>query len=111
AQKPQIPAGALFHLLILDRTYAPLDSDIGETAGITQVYKFKHGRNGYLVAVYITTDSSQQDLSLPAGSRALTTVSFPRKETMKEYIDSSAFRHYVTHSTIIAQLNALLENS
>ena len=95
--------GALFyHLLILDRINSP-GSDIGDPANATMLYKFRHGRNGYLVALYTSPQSSALP-QLPAGSRIVVNLSTVQKAAVREYVNSAAFRRYVTRSAVTAQL-------
>ncbi|MCL2878608.1 MAG: hypothetical protein FWF29_00050 [Treponema sp.] len=105
--KPAAAAQTLYHLLILDRVRSPLNSDIGKSNNITVVYKFKHGKNGYLIAIYKAPDNGPGLPVLPARSRILVNFSTAQKSMLKDYVNSSAFKRLVTHRTVTAQLKKL----
>jgi hypothetical protein len=98
----------LYHLLILERLYSPLNSDISDTGALSVLYKYKHGRNGYLIALYKSAAGGPVFPQLPAGSRIVLNLSTARPDTIGEYIKSNAFRRYVTNRTIRTRLQEAL---
>lgn len=98
----------LYHLLILDRTYSPRNSDIGGTDNMSIIYKLKHGSNGYLVAVYTSPGEGPVFPVFPDRSRILVDLVTTRKNTIKEYVDSSAFRKFITSRRILTQIRDAL---
>jgi hypothetical protein len=101
---------SLYHLLILDRTRCRLNSDIGDLKGIDVLYKFKHGTNGYIIAVYKTPQKGPVFPQLPDKSRILVDLITARKVTIKEYINSSAFRRFVKNSRVFSDLQKIMES-
>jgi len=97
----------IYHLLVLDRAYCP-NSDISDAGGIKILYKYRHGRNGYLIALYVSPPDGPVFPQLPARSRIVLNLSTTRSNTILEYINSSAFKRYVTNRTILGQLQAAL---
>ena len=96
-----------YHLLILDRTYSRLDSDISGTENISVVYKFVHGRNGYIVAIYKASAGGQVLPVLPNKSRIIVHLSSVQKRMIQDYVNSTAFRRLVTNRAATAQLTNL----
>jgi hypothetical protein len=101
----------VYHLLILDRTYCQANSDIGGLADIAIPYKFKHRTNGYLIAVYKSPKEGPVFPQLPDNSRILADLATARKSTILEYINSSAFRRFVTSRKIISEIQETIVNS
>jgi hypothetical protein len=99
-----------YNLLVVDRIRSALYSDIGEQDGITMLYKFKHGRNGYLIAVY-TSKEGVEIPTIPEGSRVLAIRTAIHKATIRGYVHSQGFRKYVTHSRVIPQILRVLEDA
>ena len=93
----------IYHLLVLDRVYCP-NSDIGDVSGMRILYKYRHGRNGYLIALYVSPADGPVFPQLPARSRVILNLSTTRPNTIAEYINSSAFKRYVTNRTILRRL-------
>jgi hypothetical protein len=102
---------SIYHLLILDRTYCSLNSDIGDINSIEVLYKFKHGTNGYLIAIYISPKEGPVFPQLPDKSRILVDLITARKSTIKEYINSSSFRRFVTSRRILLQIQKILKTN
>jgi hypothetical protein len=102
---------SLYHLLILDRTYCSLYSDISGVSNITILYKLKHGKNGYLIAIYKSSREGPVFPILPDRSRILVNLSTTRKATLKEYVNSSAFKKFVTSRTILTQIQTVLNRN
>ena len=100
-------AQPIYHLLVLDRVRCP-NSDISDVGSIKVLYKFKHGRNGYLIALYISPAGGPVFPRLPARSRIILNLSTARQNTVKEYINSNAFKRFVTKRTVIRQLQEAL---
>ena len=101
AEEPVSDTGDIYHLLILDRINCAPNSDISGIENITVLYKFLHGKDGYLIAVY---KSSGGGPVLPNGSSVVLNLAVIRKNTMKEFIQSGAFRIYVSKQEIISGL-------
>jgi hypothetical protein len=100
---------SIYHLLILDRVHCSLNSDISGTNNITMLYKLKHGKNGYLIAIYRSSNEGPIFPILPEKSRIIVDLLTARKETITEYVNSSAFKKFVTSRTILAQIQTVLE--
>jgi hypothetical protein len=98
----------MYHLLILDRLKCKTNSDISGLQDIKLLYKFKHGKNGYLIAVYV---SSGEGLSpvMPDKSRVLVNLSGSSKAFLRDYTNSSVFRRFVTNQRVISQLREALK--
>ena len=101
----------IYHLLILDRTYCSLNSDISDLHGIKILYKFKHGSNGYLIVIYTSPREGPIFPQLPNKSRIIVELMTVRINTIKEYINSSAFRKFVTNKRITGEMQKALENN
>jgi len=97
----------IYHLLVLDRVYCP-NSDISDTGSMRVLYKYRHGRNGYLIALYVSPADGPVFPQLPARSRIVLNLSTARPDTIKEYINTGAFRRFVTNRTILKQLQEAL---
>jgi hypothetical protein len=100
----------LYHLLVLDRTYSP-NSDIGDVGSMRVLYKYRHGRNGFLIALYVSSADGPVFPQLPARSRIVLNLSTVRPNTIGEYINSNAFRRFVTNRTILTQLREALRRN
>jgi len=100
----------IYHLLILDRIYSPLNSDISDTAGISILYKFRHGRNGYLVALYKSMAGGPVFPKLPNRSRVLVDLMSVQPNTIREYINTRAFRVFVTNRRVLSRMDAVLRD-
>lgn len=100
----------IYHLLILDRTSSPSNSDIGDIDNKLVLYKFKHGTNGYLIVIYKSPLEGSVFPLFPNRSRILVDLVTARKKTIIEYINSSAFRIFVTSRKISSQMQNILKN-
>jgi hypothetical protein len=96
-------AQPIYHLLVIDRVKCP-NSDISDVDGMKVLYKFKHGRNGYLIALYVSPADGPVFPQLPAKSRIILNLSSARSNTILEYVNSNAFKRFVTKRTVIRQL-------
>lgn len=94
----------MYHLLILDRLRCPLNSDIGGIDSRSLRYKLKHGKNGYLIAIYKVPVGGPAFPILPNKSRIVLDLMTNRPNTIKEYVASSAFKRFVTNRTVLAQM-------
>jgi len=101
----------IFHLLVLDRSYSPRNSDISGTENIKVLYKFKHGVDGYLIAIYKTSGAGPVFPVLPPKSRVVVNLMSVQKSIIRDYVNSSAFRRLVTHRTVVPQLRKLFETT
>ena len=97
-----------YHLLIVDRTNSPPDSDIGDVANATMLYNYTHDRNGYFVALYVSPQQDPLSLQLPDGSYVVANMTAAQRIAVREYVNSSAFRRFVTNRTVISQLQRVL---
>jgi hypothetical protein len=101
-------ARPLYHLLILDRTRCAFYADISGINSNAVLYKLKHGKNGYLIALYKSPADGPVFPVLPSNARILLDLMTSRPSTIKEYINSSAFRRFVTSQKILRQIRAVL---
>jgi hypothetical protein len=100
---------AFYNLLVVDRGHSALNSDIGETDGIKMLYKFKHGNDGYLIAVYTSKESL--DLPpMPDGSRIIAIWASKHKSEIRGYVHSPVFGNFVTHRQAIPEILRVLED-
>jgi hypothetical protein len=106
-----VSAQTSYHLLVVDRTYSALDSDIENLRGITSLYKYNHGRNGYIVSLYISAKGSPSLPVLPEGSRVILDLTALHKITLREYSNSREFRRYVTNRRVLAAIQRALEDT
>ena len=97
----------LYHLLVLDRIYSPLFSDISGLENITVLYKFLHGKDGYLIAVYKNSSEGPVFPQMPNGSRVLVDFVSVWPAAIQDYINSAAFRRFVTNRGILSALQNL----
>ncbi|MCL2138873.1 MAG: hypothetical protein FWH41_05015 [Treponema sp.] len=97
----------VYHLLVLDRVYCP-NSDITDADNMQILYKYKHGRNGYLIALYVSPAEGPVFPQMPARSRIFFNLSTVHKNTILEYVNSNVFRRFVTSRTILRQLREAL---
>ena len=109
SEMPRLNASQpVYHLLILDRLYSPLNSDISDTDGISILYKYRHGRNGYLIALYKSPAEGPVFPQLPDKSRVMADLVSVRVNTIREYIHSRAFRRFVTKQRVLSDMDAIL---
>jgi hypothetical protein len=99
----------IYHLLIVDRRRCPANGDIGGISPHLVLYNFKHHTNGYLIVVYQSPAEGPVFPQLPENSRILVDLATARPKTLIEYIDSSAFRVFVTNRDITADIRWVLE--
>jgi hypothetical protein len=97
----------IYHLLVIDRVNCP-NSDISDVGSINVLYKYKHGRNGYLIALFVSSKDGPVFPKLPARSRIVLNMSSARSDTIVRYINSNAFKRYVTKRTVLSQLQEAL---
>jgi len=100
----------IYHLLVLDRVYCP-DSDISDTGSMQILYKYRHGRNGYLVLLYVPPADGPVFPQLPARSRIILNLLTVSPNIMSVYINSSVFRRYVSSPAILTQLQEALRKN
>jgi hypothetical protein len=98
----------MYHLLILDRVKCKTNSDISGLQDIKMLYKFKHGKNGYLIAVYVSSGEGQLPV-MPDKSRVLVNLTGSSKAFLRDYTNSSVFRRFVTNRRVISQLREALK--
>ena len=93
----------LYHVLVIDRQLNP-GSDISDLSGIRVLYKFRHGRNGYLIAVYVSPMEGPVFPQLPHRSRIIVNMTSVSRNVLKTYINSPAFRRLVSNNTVRTQM-------
>jgi hypothetical protein len=100
---------SIYHLLILDRTYCKLNSDISDLNGIEILYKYTHGINGYLIAIYRSSENGPIFPKFPDKSRILVDLITVRKSTLKDFVESGSFRRFVTSRKIRTEILNLIK--
>jgi hypothetical protein len=100
----------IYHLLVLDRAHSP-NSDISDVGSMRVLYTYRHGRDGYLIALYVSSVDGPVFPQLPARSRIVLNLSTTRPDTIREYINSSAFRRFVTARAILTRLQEALREA
>jgi len=98
---------SIYHLLILDRIHSPLKSDICGLKNITVLYKFLHGDNGYLIAIYKSADEGPVFPVLPENSNIIVNFSTVQKSMIQDYVNSAAFKRLVTNKAVLAEIGNL----
>jgi hypothetical protein len=101
----------IYHLLVLDRTYSPLNSDLGDTDKISILYRLKHGSNGYLIAIYTSSGEGPVFPIFPNKSRVVVNFITTRKAIIEEYVNSGAFKKFVTNRKILTQMQNVLKTN
>jgi hypothetical protein len=96
----------MYHLLILDRSSA-VDSDISGVAKDALLYKAKHGKTGYLIALYKVTKGSQA-AGLPSNSAIVLELVTNRKSTISEFVNSAPMKNFVTEPKVLSRLREAL---
>jgi len=92
----------LYHILVLDRRSSPSNSDIND-AGLSVVYKYQHGENGYLIVLYKSMSRTVLPV-LPIGSRIVANYTSSHRNMIQEYVNSVMFSRHVTHPVVLSQL-------
>lgn len=108
-EMPRLGAsGRLYHLLILDRRFAAANANIATAEEMEVLYIFRHGARGYLIAVYASPADGPVFPLMPHGSRIMVNLTTTRRATLTEFVNSAAFRRFVTNRAITQDLrNAL----
>jgi hypothetical protein len=96
----------MYHLLILDRSHA-VDSDISGVAKDALLYKAKHGKTGYLIALYKVTKGNQA-AGLPANSAIVLELVTNRKSTISVFVNSAPMKDFVTEPKVLTHLKEAL---
>jgi hypothetical protein len=99
----------IYHLLILDRSRCSSNADIVDISNNRFLYKFKHGANGYLIALYTSPGTGPVFPQFPDRANILVDLITTRKSTIREYINSSSFRRFVTSRRILLQIQRALD--
>ncbi|MDR2734946.1 MAG: hypothetical protein LBC99_09985 [Spirochaetota bacterium] len=94
----------IYHVLVLDRRRSRLNADIAGAEGISVLNKYRHGANGYLIAVYTARAGGAAFPVLPAGSKVLVNYVSTNRAAVINYLNSAQFRKYVSSRTIINQM-------
>jgi hypothetical protein len=98
----------LYHLLVLDRAHCEANADISDLQSIKLIYKFSHGKNGYLVAVYASSNEGPVFPVMPDRSRVIVNMITTNLTFLRDYANSSPFKRFVTNRQAIAQLRRAL---
>ena len=101
---------ALYQLLILDRRNCAADSDIIEPENMKLLYKFPHGEKGYLIVVFVSSIDGPVFPIIPDRARIIVNLMTTDIAFLKEYMDSSPFKRFVTNKEAISQLRRVLGN-
>jgi hypothetical protein len=101
----------IYHLLILDRISCSSNADISGIDTIEVLYKYKHGTNGYLIAIYTSPKEGPVFSQLPDRSHVLVDLITVRKSIINDYINSSLFRRFVTNRRILSQIQNVLDKN
>jgi rare lipoprotein A len=103
------PTQPLYHLLILDRRNSAANSDISDLQNIQLIFKFSHGKNGYLIAIFVSTTEGPVFPVMPDRSRILVNLMTTDLAFIRDYTNSTAFNRFVTNPEVVAQLRAALK--
>lgn len=98
----------LYHLLLLDRRHCAPYADISDLHNIQLLYKFLHGKNGYLVAIYASSNEGPVFPVMPYKSRILVDIMTSDKAFLRDYINTSAFKRFVTNRQVFSQVQKTL---
>lgn len=99
----------MYYLLILDRIFSTRNADIGCRDGMNILYQYQHGRNGYLIVLYTSEEEGLVFPEFPNGSRIMVNMATIRRRTINDYINSNAFRRFVTNQGITTGLLRTLQ--
>jgi hypothetical protein len=99
----------VFHLIILDRIYSPLESDIKAHDKMVILYNFRHDKNGYLIAIYKTQCEESMLPVLPEKSLVIVNFSSVQKSMIQDYVNSGAFKRLITNRAVMAGLGDLFD--
>ncbi|MCL2762534.1 MAG: hypothetical protein FWD36_04920 [Treponema sp.] len=94
----------VYHLLILDRRSCAPYADLEDTEHVSVLYNYKDKENGYLVAVYVSFKNGTVFPLMPDNARIIVNMTTVRRETIIEYIQSSAFKKFVVDNKVTADL-------
>ena len=109
-EMPRLNASqTLYHLLLLERKYCAPYSDISDLDNINIMYKFPHGRNGYLIAVYSSSREGPVFPVMPPRSRILVNIITSDIAFLRDYVNSAAFKRFITDKQVMSQLQKTLQ--
>ena len=100
----------VFHLLILDREHCVPDADLEDTGGISLLYNFKHDKNKFLIALYVSDNNSTVFPKMPDNSLIIVNMTTINRNTIMDYLNSHEFGRYVTNQSIISDLTRAIGN-
>ena len=86
-----------------------MDADIGVEGNAMTLFKYKHGRDGYIVAVYASR-GGPASVTLPERSNVLVDMASAQKAVLRQYVNSREFRNHVTHEMVVSQILRVLED-
>jgi len=99
----------LYHLLLLERKYCASYADISDVQSIHLLYKFLHGKNGYLVAIYSSSQEGPVFPVMPDKSRILVDIITSDKAFLRDYVNSAAFKRFVVNPQVLSQIQKTLQ--
>jgi len=99
----------LYQLIILDRMNCEPNADIGDVNKANILFKFAHSEKGYLLVLYEVPANGPVFPVFPKGSFIILNLMTNRINTIKEYVNSSQFRKFITIESVIADLNGALD--
>jgi len=93
-----------YHLLVLDRFKSPPNSDIGDPEDIAVLYKYRHGADGFLVAIYKSSIEGPVSPVLPSDSRVVVNMASVNPKILQDYIKSDTFKKYVSNRNVLEEM-------
>ena len=98
----------LYQLIVLDRRNCAPNADVSDVSQAKILFKFAHAENGYLLVLYEVPANGPVFPVFPKGSFILLNLMTSRINTIREYVDSSLFRKFITMENVISDLNRAL---
>jgi len=100
----------VFNLLILDREHCVPDADIEDTDSISILYNFKHDKNKFLIALYVSDNNGTVFPKMPDNSLIVVNMTTINRNAIIDYLNSNEFGRYVTNQSIITDLRRAIDN-
>jgi hypothetical protein len=99
----------LYQLIILDRRNCEPNANVGDVNQANILFKFAHLENGYLLVLYEVPGNGPVFPVFPKGSYILLDLMTSRINTIREYVNSSLLRRFITIESVISELNGALD--
>jgi hypothetical protein len=99
----------LYQLIILDRRNCEPNADVSDVNETNILFKFAHLENGYLLVLYEVPGNGPVFPVFPGGSYILLDLMASRINTIREYVNSSLLRRFITIESVISELNRALD--